>query len=135
MTFSEWEKTLPIEVKEDIVWKMEAYRLSLFLSDVCWEDTNAILAEKRFSLADQLYRSVGSISANIIEGYSRISNKEKARFYEISLGSAREAKDWYFKSRHVLTPEKSHSRIKILTSIIKLLQAMISDQRWKSRHT
>lgn len=36
-----------------------------------------IIQLKRFSLADQLYRSVGSISANIIEGYSRISKKEK----------------------------------------------------------
>ena len=135
MTFSEWESSIPIEIKEDIVWKMEAYRLSLFLSDACWEDTKVILAEKRFSLADQLYRSVGSISANIIEGYSRRSKKEKARFYEISLGSAREAKDWYFKSRHLLTQEKSYSRIKMITSIIKLLQSMISDQRWKSRNT
>jgi four helix bundle protein len=135
MTFSEWERTIPIEIKEDVVWRMEVYRLSLFLSDACWRDTNLILSEKRFSLADQLYRSVGSISANIIEGYSRKSKKEKARFYEISLGSAREAKDWYFKSRHILTEEKSGSRIKLLTSIIKLLQKMISDQRWKSRNT
>ena len=135
MKFRDWEKGVPLEIRDDVVWKMEAYRLSLFLSDACWEDTSTILAEKRFSLADQLYRSVGSISANIIEGYSRISKKEKARFYEISLGSAREAKDWYFKSRHLISEEKSLSRIKVLTSIIKLLQTMISDQRWKSRNT
>ncbi|MEX0723282.1 MAG: four helix bundle protein [Gracilimonas sp.] len=135
MKFNEWEREVPIEIKEDVVWKMEVYRLSLFLSDACWEDTNILLSEKRFSLADQLYCSVGSISANIIEGYSRRSKKEKARFYEISLGSAREAKDWYFKSRHLLTEKKSASRIKMLTSIIKLLQKMISDQRWKSRNT
>lgn len=135
MTFIEWERTIPFEIKEDVVWKMEVYRLSLFLSDACWEDTNFIISEKRFSLADQLYRSVGSISANIIEGYSRRSKKEKARFYEISLGSAREAKDWYFKSRHLLSEKKSTSRIKMITSIIKLLQKMISDQRWKSRNT
>lgn len=135
MTFSTWERKIPIEIKEDLVWRMEAYRSSLFLSDACWKDTNIILKEKRFSLADQLYRSVGSIGANIIEGYSRRSKKEKARFYEISLGSAREAKDWYFKSRHILSEKKSMSRIKVLTSIIKLLQKMISDQRWKSRIT
>lgn len=135
MTFSTWERKIPIEIKEDLVWRMEAYRLSLFLSDACWKDTNIILKEKRFSLADQLYRSVGSIGANIIEGYSRRSKKEKARFYEISLGSAREAKDWYFKSRHILSEKKSMSRIKLLISIIKLLQKMISDQRWKSRIT
>ena len=135
MTYNEWEKTLPADIKEDVIWKMEAYRLSLFLSDACWDDTHIILSEKRYSLADQLYRSVGSISANIIEGYSRKSKKEKARFYEISLGSAREAKDWYFKSRHLLTQKKANSRIQLLTSIIKLLIVMISDQRRKSRNT
>ncbi len=133
MKIQEWEIRVPVELKEDDVWKMEVYRLGLFLSDACWEDSQKVLDEKRFSLADQLYRSVGSISANIIEGYSRVSKKEKARFYEYSLGSAREAKDWYFKSRHIITTEVAQTRIKILTSIIKLLQKMISDQRRKSR--
>ena len=129
MKFEVWEKKVPIQLKEDVVWRMEVYRLGLYLSDACWSDSEKLIKEKRFALADQLYRSVGSISANIIEGYSRISKKEKARFYEISLGSAREARDWYFKSRHVITVELAESRIILLTSIIKLLQSMITDQR------
>lgn len=133
MKLEEWEKTVPSDLKEDLVWRMEVYRLGLFLSDACWKDTEKLLHFRRFSLADQLYRSVGSISANIIEGYSRVSNKEKARFYEYSLGSAREARDWYFKSRYVITPEIANTRIKMLTSIIKLLQRMISDRRLKKR--
>lgn len=123
---------MPSELKKDVVWNIEAYRLGLFLSDLCWEDSEEILLSKRFSLADQLFRSVGSISANIVEGYSRFSNKEKARFCEIALGSAREARDWYFKSRHILGVEIAYTRIKMLTSITKLLQSMISAQRsWK----
>lgn len=88
-----------------------------------------ILDRKFFSLADQLYRSTGSVSANITEGYSRNSNKEKARFYEIALGSARESKDWYFKSRHILGEKRSYHRIKLLTSITKLLLTMINEKR------
>jgi four helix bundle protein len=129
MTFTEWEKQVPEDLKSDVVWRIEGYRISLFLSDACWYDTQQLIDNKRFALADQLYRSVGSISANIIEGYSRFSNKEKARFYEIALGSAREARDWYFKSRHILTVDKTEIRIKKLTSIIKLLHVMIIDQR------
>lgn len=129
MNLKEWEEQVPRDLKEDVVWRMEAYRLGLFLSDACWVDTEKLLKQKRFSLADQLYRSVGSISANIIEGYSRISKKEKAKFYEYSLGSAREARDWYFKSRHILSSEIANTRIQMLTSTIKLLQSMISDQR------
>lgn len=133
MKYDKWAEIIPIEMKEDVAWRLEAYRLGLFLSDACWKDTEKIIEIKRFSLADQLYRSVGSISANIIEGYSRRSKKEKARFYEISLGSAREARDWYFKSRHAISYDLSYTRIKMLTSIIKLLQSMITDQRWKSK--
>lgn len=133
MTFIEWEKSIDLSFRNDPSWRMEAYRLSLFLSDLCWHDTSRILDKRIFSLADQLYRSVGSVSANIVEGYSRISNKEKARFYEISLGSAREAKDWYFKSRHILGDEIFQNRIRVLTSIIKLLNKMIVDRRKASR--
>lgn len=133
MKFEEWEQIVPQELKQDVVWKIEAYRLGLFLSDLCWDDTEEILSTKRFSLADQLYRSVGSVSANIVEGYSRFSNKEKARFCEIALGSTREARDWYFKSRHILGMDIAYSRIQMLTSIAKLLQSMISTQRnWNS---
>src|SRR5690606_32498462 len=98
MRLEEWEKNIPIEFKEDVAWRMEVYRLGLFLSDACWVDTELVAQQHRFALADQLYCSVGSISANMIEGYSRMSKKEKVRFYEYSLGSAREARDWYYKS-------------------------------------
>ncbi|MBO6623106.1 MAG: four helix bundle protein [Balneola sp.] len=133
MNYSDWEETVFFEITADIPWKIEAYRLSLFLADLAWNDCSIITENHKFSLSDQLYRSAGSISANIVEGYSRISNKEKARFYEIALGSTREARDWYYKSRHLFTSETIRSRIKLLTSIIKLLQVMITDRRKASR--
>jgi four helix bundle protein len=133
MDISEWQKQVHQSYKNDPSWKMEVYRVSLYLSDLCWNDTSKILGKRFFSLADQLYRSVGSISSNVVEGFSRLSNKEKARFYEIALGSAREAKDWYFKSRHILGDEIHIHRIKILTSIIMLLNTMIVDRRKAAR--
>jgi hypothetical protein len=41
------------------------------------------------SVADQLHRSLGSISANLTEGYSRSKGLDRARFLEFALGSAR----------------------------------------------
>jgi hypothetical protein len=89
MTYEEWEKGVPEEIKQDSLWKMKAYRLALFLGDLVWRDA-ARLAENRHlvSLADQLYRAVGSISANLAEGYSRGSGRDRARFYEYA------AEDW-----------------------------------------
>ncbi|MAO66352.1 MAG: four helix bundle protein [Balneola sp.] len=129
MNFRDWKRDVHPDIKNDVLWKIEAYRLSLYLADLCWLDTQKILQKKYFSMADQLIRSSGSISANISEGYSRISNKEKARFYEIAFGSAREARGWYFKSRHILTPELAAKRINLITKIIKLLLNMIADRR------
>ncbi|SMO75012.1 four helix bundle protein [Gracilimonas mengyeensis] len=127
--YEEWVEVVPNEIRSDIIWKIEAYKFALYLYDICWNDSEKIMAIRRFSLADQLYRSVGSISANIAEGYSRISDKEKARFCEIALGSTREARDWYFKSRHILGNSVVQKRISMLTSIAKLLQTMIVGHR------
>src|SRR5690349_21830376 len=46
-------------------------------------------------VAGQLLRSLGSITANIAEGYGRGTGADRARFYEYALGSAREAREWY----------------------------------------
>ncbi len=72
-------------------------------------------------LADQLYRAVCSISANIAEGYSKSTGKDRARFFEYALGSARESRDWYYKAHHVLGNEISQHRIQLTTPIVRLL--------------
>jgi four helix bundle protein len=130
MTYAEWEETVPISIRDDSVWNSKAYRLALFLSDLAWRDSTKLLTDKRtISLADQLLRSAGGISANIEEGYSRGTGRDRARFYEYGLGSARESRGWYYKGRRILGEEVSAHRISLLTEIIKLLITMIPDQR------
>jgi len=76
-----------------------------------------------------LYEALGSISANLAEGYSRGTGKDRARFYEYALGSARESRDWYFKARHVLGETVFPHRLQLLTRMIQLLLTMIPQQR------
>jgi four helix bundle protein len=130
VNFKEWEQTVPAEIRNDSVWKSEAYRLALFMADLCWHDSTKLLGDKRtISLADQLYRSAGGVSADVEEGYSRGTGRDRARFYEYALGSAREARGWYFKGRRVLGEAVASHRIGLLTRVIKLLLKMIPDQR------
>ncbi len=130
MDYEEWVKLVPEEIKGDSLWKMEAYRLGLFLSDLGWHDVTKLMRDKRtLSLSDQLYRSLGSISSNLAEGYSRGTGKDRARFYEYALGSARESRDWYYKGRHVLGEEVTNHRIRILTQVIRLVITMVTQQR------
>src|SRR6185436_8880301 len=115
MTFLEWEAQVPPSIKEDSVWKSKAYRLALFVSDLAWHDATKLLKDKRtLSLADQLIRAAGGISADIEEGYSRGTGRDRARFYEYGLGSARESRGWYFKGRHVLGEKVSQHRIALI---------------------
>ncbi len=130
MRFAEWEERVTKLIREDSLWTVEAYRLSLFLADVSWSDATKLSKDSRTrSLSDQLYRSVGSISANIEEGYSKQSAKDRARFYEYALGSARESRGWYYKSRHLLGETVSTHRMEMATQVIRLLIKMVPDQR------
>ena len=130
MSYEEWTTMVAEEIKADSLWKMTAYRLALFLSDLGWRDTVKLVRERRMiGLSDQLYRALGSISANLAEGYSRGTGKDRARFYEYALGSARESRDWYFKARHVLGEAVFQHRLQLLTRVIQLLLTMIPQQR------
>jgi len=133
MTYEEWEQTVPETITGDVLWKMKVYRLGLFTSDIGWEDVTKLMQDQRtLKLSDQLYRSLGSISANIAEGYSRSSGKDRARFYEYALGSARESRDWYYKSRHILNESVVHHRVDLCSQIIRLLLTMLPDQRHRT---
>ena len=132
MNYPDWQKTVPDDITQDPLWKLEVYRLGLFVAEISWHDALELNKHSLTrSIADQLYRAVCSISANIAEGYSRSTGKDRARFLEYSLGSAREARDWYYKSHHTLKEEVINHRINLLTQIIKMLSVLTPHQRQK----
>ena len=117
-------------ITNDAVWKMVVYQQALFLGELSWFDVTKLMQDRRtLRLADQLYRSTGSISANIAEGYSRSSKKDQARFYEYAQGSARETRDWYYKARYILGQEVSNHRLNFCVQIIKQLLKIIPTTR------
>jgi four helix bundle protein len=130
MNYQEWLATVPPEITEDPLWRLDVYRLSLFIAEIGWKDV-VLLNKNNLTrdAADQIIRSLNSISANIAEGYSRSTGKDRARYFEYSLGEAREARDRYFKVRRVLKPDVVLHRIRILTQIVKILNAFVPAQR------
>ncbi len=133
MNFAEWEKKVPDVIQNDVLWKMKVYRLALFLSDIGWEDVSKLAADPRTkALSNQLYRSVGSVAANLEEGYSKQSAKDRARFYEYSLGSARESRGWFYRSRHILGEPVFEHRSRMLTEIIRMLLTIVPEERGRS---
>ncbi|MGI9077409.1 MAG: four helix bundle protein [Gemmatimonadaceae bacterium] len=70
-----------------MLWRTESYRLALFASDLAWKHVSALRRDYRTrDIANQLYRAVGSIGANIVEGFSRSSGRDRPRLYEFALG-------------------------------------------------
>jgi four helix bundle protein len=128
--YEEWEQTVPEAIRADLLWKMKAYRLSLLVADLGWHDATKLIGDRRTTaLSNQLYRALGSVGANLAEGYSRGTGRDRARFYEYSLGSARESRDWYYKGRHILGGDVVTHRMQLLTEIVRLLLTMIPHQR------
>jgi len=135
MNYESWLATVPETITADPLWSMKAYRLALFLGDIGWQDVIKLAGDRRTrELSDQLYRAVGSVGANIAEGYGRGTGKDRARFYEYALGSAREARHWYRLGRHVLSDAVAQHRIALLAEITRMLLAIVPAQRGKTVH-
>ncbi len=136
MTYEQWEQLVPDEIRNDALWRIKAYRQSLFLSDLSWHDTARMLKDPRMlSMADQLYRACGKIGAQIAEGYSRGTGRDRVRFYEYALGSLRESRDWYYKGRRVLSDDVYQHRMQLVSECVKLVLAMIRKDRRGPRFT
>jgi four helix bundle protein len=132
MNFQEWQEAVPSNITQDPLWKLDIYRMALFASEIGWQDVSTLYKTPLTrDLSSQLIRTLDSISANIAEGYSRSTGKDRARFMEYALGSARESRDWYYKSRRVLREEVINHCINLLTQIVKILSVLVPIQRKK----
>ena len=67
--------------------KLEVWQISLELSDVVYEIIKRLPKEEEFNLKGQMRRAVTSISLNIAEGSTVLSNKEQANFLRIAFRS------------------------------------------------
>ena len=134
MKYSEWiVNEVPEGIRKDPLWDLELYRKALFLSDIAWNDCEKLLKHPLGKqIAYQLIRSAGSVAANIEEGYGRGYGKDYARFLKIALGSARETRGWYFRSRSLIEQEVYKHRIKEYDAVIAGL-VVISKQQSRYR--
>lgn len=126
MTYDEWSDTVGDAVQNDPTWKVEAYRLGLFLVASAWTDTEFLIRDPRgVIVAGQLLRSAASVAANVAEGYGRRSPKDRIRYHEYALGSAGETRAWYVTIGRAIGRENLELRLANLLSLTRLLLTMI----------
>ena len=114
----------------DPLTRMRVYQLAKEIMPDCFEDASQLADHPvTVKVAGQLYAAVGSIAANLSEGYSRSSGKDRARIFEYALGSARESVDWYESAEPVLSSDTVDKRLAILDEITRMLLAIIPRER------
>jgi four helix bundle protein len=114
----------------DPLWRMRAFRLAHEIANDCWDDADRLKQnELTAKIAGQLYKAVGSIAANIGEGYSRSSGRDRANIFEYALGSTRESMIWYRRGVRILGRDLVDARLSKLEEIRRLLLATIPRER------
>ena len=79
--------------------KLDVWQKSIAFADLIYVQTRKFPNEERFGLTNQLRRGAVSISSNIAEGSSRMSQADFARFVEIAAGSLFEVTSQAFVAR------------------------------------
>lgn len=92
-----------------------------------YQFTRQFPKEELFGLTNQLRRAAVSITSNIAEGFSRISNKEKVQFYSIAIGSLTEVQNQLLIARDIgYISKEQFSSIAIKTvDVSKLINGII----------
>lgn len=73
---------------EDIIAWQKAHQFVLMVYQVCRDFPDS----EKYGLSSQFQRAAVSITANIAEGYRKISHADKLRFLNISQGSLEECR-------------------------------------------
>lgn len=130
MELDDWLAQAPALLRDSPVWKVRAYLIGAFAAAEASTDAIPIERSPRFAhVAPQLVRATGSIAANIAEGYSRLSRRERIKYYEYALGSAREATSWYSLIASSLPAGALEQRLTYLARVAQLLLKMIHNER------
>ncbi|HWY51401.1 MAG TPA: four helix bundle protein [Chthoniobacterales bacterium] len=79
--------------------KLDVWQKAIDFADLVYDHTRNFPADERFGLTNQMRRAAVSISSNIAEGTSRMSQSDFRRFVEIATGSVFEVISQAFVGR------------------------------------
>ena len=79
--------------------KLDVWQKAIEFADLVYNHTRDFPGDERFGLTNQMRRAAVSISSNIAEGTSRMSQTDFARFIEIATGSVFEVVSQSFIGR------------------------------------
>lgn len=102
---------------------LDAWKIAHEFVIEIYKSTKIFPKEETYGLTSQLRRAASSITANISEGYSRYSYKDRVRIYYIARGSASECHNHILIARDVGYLSENES-IKLIDMIIRAKQIL-----------
>ncbi len=131
LKFEEWQKTVPEQLRKDPLWESLYYRVAMYLYDLVWEDCEILRKDYRSrEIVPQIVRSSGSICANMEEAFGRgVGTPDYLRILRIDIGEIRETQGWYFRARHVLSPELLEHRYTVIHHLLSLVISTLNSHK------
>ena len=112
-----------------VVWQRSHQLFLDLVRDIESFEKNVVLR----IIIDQIIRSIGSISANIAEGFNSRTTKQYLSFLDIARRSAAESENWFYKLRDLgyLPKETSETRINECMEINRMLYGLMKSLKEK----
>jgi four helix bundle protein len=107
--------------------KLIAWMKSNLLAHLIYDITKKFPEEEIFGLTLQMRRAALSVSANIVEGYSRQSLKDRRHFYQIAISSLAELEffiDFAYERKYMKT-EDHQLAVNLHTETARILNGLI----------
>jgi len=107
--------------------ELKIWQKSMTLSKALFVMTKSFPNDEKFGLTSQINRAGVSIPSNIAEGTSRNSNKDFARFLQISLGSCFEIETQVMLAYQFeyVSKEKSNELINLVKEVQKMIKGFM----------
>jgi four helix bundle protein len=106
--------------------KLDVWQKAIDFADLVYNHTRHFPGDECFGLTNQMRRAAVSISSNIAEGTSRMSQTDSARFIEIATGSIFEVVSQSFIGRRqeFLTEDGFHALYSAADEIGRMLSGL-----------
>lgn len=115
--------------------KLDVWQESKELAKEVYCITKDMPDSEKFGISNQLRRAAISVSSNIAEGSSRLSNKSKSHFYEIAYSSLMELFNQMVISEELkllIFPLSMRNRVYKISNLLNKLHKRTSSQLNKS---
>ena len=119
--------------------KLKIWENGMEVVEIVYRTSGQFPLEEKFGLTSQIRRSAESIPSNISEGCSRKSDKDKARFIEIAIGSAYETETQLLIAKRLKFIDESECNIildkldSLQGSMFKFHSTLIDSGKIKTR--